>query len=122
MSVYSDIDTRLGDASLAALVADRIWRGRADSTETRPYVVWTLTSGTPERAVDGAKTITPMQFQFSCFADSLGAAHQVADAVKALLDGWSSTSIKRATVTSEQEISEDDWGGWHIPVEVNVRA
>lgn len=109
MSYQSDIyDALTGDATLAALVGDRVSWGITDGTKAAPYIVCTKISTYAETAHDGTRNIEFPLLQFSCYAKTLAQAIAVAAAVNAVLDGNTIAGTSNASFTFSNQFTEYD--------------
>lgn len=88
MSYQKDIYTALaGNATLAAIVGNRIFPDIADGTAVAPYVVYTVVSTGGETTHDGDRNLDFPLVQFSIYAITKAAAIAAASALNAILDG-----------------------------------
>lgn len=74
-------------ASLIALVSDRIFPVRQPQGSAFPELSWWITGGTRHKAMDGPVGISMAKVRFDCRGDTVDDADAVADAVRGL-DGF----------------------------------
>jgi len=88
MSYQANIYTALAaNATLAGLVATRIFPDVADGTAVAPYIVYQVVSTAGETPHDGDRNLEFPLIQFSCWAQSKAGAIALASAVNNVLDG-----------------------------------
>jgi hypothetical protein len=88
MSYQADIYAALAaNATLAGLVATRIFPDVADGTAVAPYIVYQVVSTAGETPHDGDRNLEFPLIQFSCWAQSKSSAIALASAVNTVLDG-----------------------------------
>jgi hypothetical protein len=88
MSYQSDTYTALtGNATIAGIVATRIFPEVADGSAAAPYIVYQTITTSGETTHDGVRNIEFPLIQFSCWATSKGGAIALASAVNTVLDG-----------------------------------
>lgn len=82
----------LGDASLTALVDNRVHWGRQPETQrVHPYVTLTLVSEPQGYTLDGPDGVAAALVQVDCWSETYGSALAVSRAVRARLDGTRGT-------------------------------
>lgn len=92
MSVESVIYDRLAaDATLAALVGNRIYPIRAPQEAVLPLVVYQRIGGATVNGSTAVSGTSNPQFQIDCISGTYGDAKRVADAVRSSLNKWFSS-------------------------------
>lgn len=118
------------DGAVAGLVGNRVYWGAIEQTAANPCVRLTLISGAPVYASKGAAGLTSSRVQVDVRADSYAAARAVADAVEAVINGFSgisgTTHFRSALMLNQRAIVEtlagelqhlisSDFEVWHKP-------
>lgn len=78
----------LADASIAAVVGTRVYPLRMPQGERGASLVYSRVSGLGDHHMEGASGLTRPRFQIDAWATSADAATELADLVKARLDGY----------------------------------
>jgi hypothetical protein len=78
----------LADASIAAIVGDRVRPVRLNQGETGTGITYLRVSGIGDHVMTGPSRIARPRFQIDCWAEAPGAANSLADLVKERLDGY----------------------------------
>ena len=78
----------LADAAVAAVVSTRIFPTRMPQGEKGTSIVYLRISGLGDHTLAGASRISRPRFQIDCWAQSPGAAADLANLVKERLDGY----------------------------------
>lgn len=74
--------------AVQAIVGDRIARhGTIAQGEERPYIVWSIATGIPYDNLSDAPTADFTTVQIDCYSPSDRQVQELAEAVRALLDG-----------------------------------
>lgn len=88
MSYQSDLYAALaGEASISAIVSDRIWSTVAPSTATAPYIVYSVVGTTGTTTHDGERPVEFPMIQIACWHTGPNLATTLASAVNAFVDG-----------------------------------
>jgi hypothetical protein len=77
----------LADASLAALVSDRVYPDKYPQGVSFPFVVYHQVSETAGYSHDGDSNLDTDRFQFDCYGSTKASAQAVKNALRALLSG-----------------------------------
>lgn len=92
MSILAALRTRLAaDATVAALVAARIYRNLAPQGAAAPYLVGQMISAPRVATLDGPTGLVTARVQWGAWATTPAAAEAAIDAVRASLDGFAGT-------------------------------
>lgn len=106
MSYQGDITAAIeDDATLAAIIGDRVYADVAPSTAATPYVVFQTISGRGETTHDGNRNLGFPLIQFSAWAATKAQAINIGNAINTLVDG--------NTLSGDSEISftySNDYG------------
>lgn len=87
MSVESQVYTAVqGNGSVAALVSDRVYPAKAPAGAALPYVTFQRISTQPTTTHGETSTMDRVSIQFSCWAATYSAAHDLAAAVRTALE------------------------------------
>jgi hypothetical protein len=93
MALEGDLRTALtGDATVAGIVAGRIYQDVAPQEATYPHIIFEGPSGGPLQTSGGPSSTHNVTFFFVCRALTKLAAKALGDAAKDVLDGWTNTS------------------------------
>ena len=93
----ADVETALytilsSDAGVSALVGARIYPVVIPQDVSLPAVAYQRISAARVYSHDGPSCLARPRFQFSCTAESYGAARAVVNAVRTALDGYNDTA------------------------------
>ncbi len=102
MTIQEDLRARL-----SALVGGRIYPLFAPEKATAPFIVYTRVAATENLTLDangGTGNLTNTRFQVDCYAETYGAAQDLAAAVVAELKGWNTT----CTVNLQADLFEEE--------------
>lgn len=80
-------DYLLADATLQALLVDRIYWVQLPQGSARPYLLLSIVSSVPDVVYDGATGLVQNRVQFDCWGEDYYQAKNVARAVATLLNG-----------------------------------
>lgn len=76
-----------GNAAVAAIVADRIYRhDSAPQDTTRPYVTWSLAGGAPDPNLCGTPDIDRLIVQLDCWHQTDAGVVTLAESVRAAIE------------------------------------
>lgn len=77
----------LAQASIQALVGDRIYWVQIPQGSTRPYIILSVVSSVPDVVFQGATGLVQSRVQFDCWGEDYYSAKNVARALDTLLNG-----------------------------------
>lgn len=80
-----------GDATLTGLVGSKIYPVKAPQKVNVPFVVFRENTTLPVNAKDGVASKELKQLQVDTYATSYLTAHEIATAIRSILDNWSGT-------------------------------
>lgn len=115
-------------AGISALVGTRIYPGMLPQSPTKPALVYTLVAQAPDYTLDSRESYNPL-IQIDCFADTNVAAQGVADAVDAVLSGFTGTfggggntvTVIECLRVGRQDIYEDETFEFRVVLEYRFR-
>lgn len=99
--------TLLADATVAGLLGTRIYPLAADADATLPYVTWRRSSVRREPTLAGPMGVPTVTIEYDCVASTYAGARTLADAMRAVLDGFNGT-IDNTTVRQTSLEDESD--------------
>lgn len=103
----TELRDRLVDSTaLAALVAGRIYGGRAEQNAVLPFVVWKRISGFAEHDLGGVTGVSNGRFAIDCYGATYATSVQVASAAAKALQVNSATL--ELYLDGQQDFYEDD--------------
>jgi hypothetical protein len=82
-------DELIANASVLALVSERIYPQEAAQSAAMPYIVYQRVSSVPQAVATGTNATTETRIQFQIVDDNYDDARTLADLVKGVLHGWS---------------------------------
>jgi hypothetical protein len=110
--IAAELYARLtGDATVSALVATRIYPGRAPQDVPAPFIRWQTISRVGSRSIDGVPSaLVTARVQIDSYALSYVAAQAIGDAVRRALQFWGSdaTTVLDAEQLGELYLFESD--------------
>ena len=129
MSAELLIPAMLNDASITALIGDRLALNRLPTNSTFPACVYQIISDTPTPFIDylNGQQLTKARVQFNPLAASVGAVIQIQDAIKALMNFKHSTTYSGILLMSsrvemlgnfEQDVES---GVWTRPIDYFIQ-
>lgn len=97
------------DVAVSDLVGQRVaWGRRGQSDSALPAIVLTMISAPREYHFKGQSDAYERRVQVDCFGETYGSAKQTAEAVAALVSGYSGTvsgvKIQRISIDSERDL------------------
>ena len=108
MTLDEAIFTKLSAASaVVALCADRCYPLQVPEGTALPYVAWQRVSTSPIQTHDGASDFEDGAYQFSVFAETFTAAHDLRNAIRAALDGVTLGNGAVGTVSNIRDSMEN---------------
>lgn len=120
MTVRDELYTRLttGSTTLTGLVGTRVYRTIAPQNPTYPCVVYTRVTGPRIHDLTGPTGQSEGRFEVSAIAKTAAAVEDVAEAVRGVLDGWTSTGlVQNSRLTGEVDIYYDDLQVYQIALD-----
>lgn len=104
--IEQDIITSLGgDSTLTALVGSRIYPLSRPQGDPLPAIVYQRIATTPLNSINGFSRLDAVRIQFSCYAKTLLAAKELAEALRSAMDA--DTALKAICV---MEMDDQDEG------------
>jgi hypothetical protein len=79
------------DGSVAALVGNRVYPVQRKQGSALPAVVYQQITGVRDHTFAGASGFVASRYQITCWAETYGGADALADAVRAVMDGYAGT-------------------------------
>lgn len=104
MVLYNAITS---DASVTSHVGYRVYPHLASSVDELPFISWRRVSIRREQTLGGPMGVPAVQVEYLIFAESYLESRQIADAVRAVLDGFTG-SFENTTVRQTLLDAEDD--------------
>lgn len=120
MTLRDDLYTRLttGSTALSALVGTRVYRVRLPQNVTYPAVTYWKVSGNRLHDTQGPTGESDPRVQVSCWSRSQAQAEDVAEAVRGVLDGWSSTGgVHMTQLVNETDLYDNEVEVYHIALD-----
>lgn len=115
------ITSRLtGNATVAALVGDRVAPFKEDQAPTRPYITYQLINMGPRpHAMGSDPAVVTDRYQVDLWADTYAAVIELDDAVMAMLSRWRGTE---AGVTVQASFHVDRRDGYESDTKLHRRS
>ena len=109
MTIRDDLWVRLtsGTTALTALIGTRVYRDLLPQNPTYPCIAYRRVSAVRLYDVTGPIAQATPRFEVACFSNDASEVEDVAEAVRANLNGWSSTT-GTVTVHNTELVSESD--------------
>jgi hypothetical protein len=98
----------LGNATITGLVASRVRPVMFPASTQLPYVAYRRTGIKREQTLAGPMGVPTVTMEFSVFGSTYESARTVADAVRAVLDGYNGTSENTTVRQTSLESEADD--------------
>ncbi len=80
------------DAGVTAIISTRIYPNIALQGAALPHLVYKQLSGPRDEVMEGPSGLVESRFEMNCWSDTYSETRDLADAVRALLDGYSGTA------------------------------
>lgn len=97
----------ISDAEVTSLIGHRIYPQLAPAVDALPFVTWRRTAITREQTLGLPMGVPRVSVEFVCFAETYIVARQLADAMRAVLDGYGgsfdNTEVKQCSLESEND-------------------
>ena len=102
------IDQLENDPGVAALIADRVYPVIAPASAALPFATWRRQSVTREMTLGGPLGMPTVSLALDIYAESYAAVREIADRVRAVLDGFSggTGNYLRVSIVSIQSESD----------------
>lgn len=97
-----------GNAAVATLVSDRVFRSVADEDTALPYIVFLQVSAVPDQTHEGASGAVGRLYQVECYADTPEGVVALRIAAIAALDGIKMGNGETPTLEDERDANFDD--------------
>ena len=97
----------ISDASITAHVGHRVYPHLAPAVDDLPFISWRRVTIRREATFVGAMGVPAVQIEYLIFAATYLEARQIADAVRATLDGYTG-SFENTTVRQTHLDAEED--------------
>ena len=111
MTIRDDVFTRLtaGSTTLTGLVGTRVYRTKLPQNPTLPALTYWKVSGNRLHDLVGPTGESDPRIQVSCWAKTSAAAEDVAEAVRGVMDGWSSTGgVQMSELVNETDLYDNE--------------
>jgi hypothetical protein len=96
------------DSAIAAIVGEKVYPDLAPD-DALPCLVYEQTGGGPLQAADGSGPDTVVNYRWTCRATTRLGVRALADALAALLDGWSTSTGTPLVSSCTLENESGDW-------------
>lgn len=111
MSIKQGIrDELLADATLVALVGDRVYSEFARQRDDFPYITFQRIGMNTSLILDGIDTLRDVTFRIDCYSRTVAEVETVKNRVRTILDGKTgsigSVAVFLCSLESEQDLSE----------------
>lgn len=128
MTVRDDAWTQLtaGTTALTALISTRVYRDLVPQNPTYPCIAYRKLSRTGIDNLDAPGSLARTTIEVACFASDAGTAETVAEAVRANMNGWRSSTgtvdVQDSRLLSELDLYDEgtqthqvslDFEVWH---------
>lgn len=105
-------------ATISGLVANRCYPDILPQNVTFPALTYSQVSGVRVRDLDGPTGRARLRVSISSWSQNYMQAHQLADAVRVLLDGYAgavdATSVGNVILDNELDLFEEDIPGYRV--------
>lgn len=115
MSFESDLRTKVLSGTVATLVSTRMYPLVLAQDCTFPALVYSRVSTSREHSMSGPSGLAHPRIQIECYAETHAGARSLADAVRALLDGFAGT-IGSTVIQGIILLDDRDMFGEQTPV------
>lgn len=108
----------MSDASITSLVGYRIYPHLAPATATLPFLNWRRTAITREQTFAGPMGVPRVSVEIAVFAETYLEARKIADAMRAVLDGYTGSfdnTIVRQTLLDSEDDNVVSLDGSEVP-------
>lgn len=109
MSLIGDvIDFILADATVAGLIAARIYSDKVPQKPTLPLICYHFISAQRVHSTDGPSGLTIPRIQFDCYGETLSDAYDLSEALRKAIDGKQSLPIQGIFFDGEDNDYQDE--------------
>lgn len=101
-------DALIADATVTAILGDRIYPVLAPATAPLPFATWRRQAVQREQTLSGPMGLPTVILALELYAETYEQARELADACRLKLDGWgnamsSSVSVRLVTLSNESD-------------------
>lgn len=119
MTIETDIFTRLSAfPGLIALVGAREYPVRLPQNPTLPAITMHKISNVREQTHSGDSALQHPRYQFSCWAETYGAAWAVAEQVRLALQGLTSAGV--GIYDNGNDMYDPETGWYHVAIDITI--
>jgi hypothetical protein len=97
----------ISDADVTSIIGHQVYPHLAPATADMPFVTWRRTGNSREQTFGGPMGVPKVSVDFVMFAPSYLTARKLADAVRAVLDGYTgsfdNTTVRQVSLESETD-------------------
>lgn len=97
----------ISDASVTSHVGHRVYPHLAPAVDSLPFISWRRLSIRREQTLSDPMGVPFVQVEYLAFAESYLEARQIADAMRAVLDGYSgsfdNTTVRQTSLDAEED-------------------
>lgn len=97
----------ISDASVTSHVGHRVYPHLAPAVDSLPFISWRRLSIRREQTLSDPMGVPFVQIEYLAFAESYLEARQIADAMRAVLDGYSgsfdNTTVRQTSLDAEED-------------------
>jgi len=116
MTIETDVFTRL--STFAGLAGVGIYPMKLPQNPTLPAVTMHKISNVREQAHSGDSSLQHPRYQFSCWAETYGAAWAVAEQVRLALQGLTSAGV--GIYDNGHDMHDPETGWYHVAVDITI--
>jgi hypothetical protein len=102
----------LGDSEVASLIGNRLFPVRAPQAAVRPHVVWLRSGSLRQQRYCGVDGIVRGDYQISVYANTEGAAAELADEIRHAMQDYTglmgAVAVKHCHLESEFQVEDED--------------
>lgn len=122
MTIRDDLYTQLvsGSTTLTGLIGTRVYRSKLPQNVVYPAVSYWKVSGPRLHDLENPTGEATPRVQVSCWGGTAAVAEDVAEAVRGVLDGWSSTSVGHCQLVNETDLYDPDVEVYHIALDFTL--
>lgn len=99
----------LANATVAGLVGTKVYPLAADADATLPWVTWRRTGIRREQTLSGPMGVPAVRVEYQIVATTYEAARTLADAMRAVLDGYTGTADNTTVRLASLEDESDEF-------------
>lgn len=101
-------------------ICPRVYAQILPQTPTFDAITYQRISGSRELGHSGPTGVCDARYQIDCYSKTAAGAIELGEAAVALLHGYKGGTIQLATVLSDQDLSEPDFGEFRRSVDVSI--